>query len=547
VLVAGERAVGIERIQPVLVGMQLALTALWRSYGVEPDAVVGHSMGDVTAAVVAGALSPADGLKVIGTRSKLMSRLSGQGAMALLELGAEDAEKLVADYPDVTVAVYAAPQETVIAGPPEQVDAVIAVVDAQGLLARRIEVDVASHHPTVDPILPALRSALADLTPGEPRIPLISTVGQSNGAVAEFDADYWVVNLRSPVRFSQAVATAFEEYGNHTFVEVSPHPLLTHAIGETLASASSSDRFLVTSAMKRGEDETLSVHTQLAILGVTAPKIDGVRLADIPPSPWLHAKYWIEKKSVGQRLPDVHPLLGVHVEMPSGSEHVWQTDIGTETLPWLADHTVHGQAAVSAAGFVEIALAAGCQALGVSVDAVQVTALEIERPLILDAQTRVTTQLAQNPDGNRVEIQARSAGGSWSRYAVADIDVTHQDAPSVQHDVEQSTAIVLSDEVADHPEYRIHPVLLEAALRQLAGAVPADSQDVSADTSYQPVSVETIRVFGPVPGRARCYVDLAEQGQGGYRGRIVLTDDAGIPVAELTGIELRPVDLATVP
>jgi phthiocerol/phenolphthiocerol synthesis type-I polyketide synthase D len=547
VLVAGERAVGIERIQPVLVGMQLALTALWRSYGVEPDAVVGHSMGEVTAAVVAGALSPADGLKVIGTRSKLMSRLSGQGAMALLELGAEDAEKLVADYPDVTVAVYAAPQETVIAGPPEQVDAVIAVVDAQGLLARRIEVDVASHHPTVDPILPALRSALADLTPGEPRIPLISTVGQSNGAVAEFDADYWVVNLRSPVRFSQAVATAFEEYGNHTFVEVSPHPLLTHAIGETLASASSSDRFLVTSAMKRGEDETLSVHTQLAILGVTAPKIDGVRLADIPPSPWLHAKYWIEKKSVGQRLPDVHPLLGVHVEMPSGSEHVWQTDIGTETLPWLADHTVHGQAAVSAAGFVEIALAAGCQALGVSVDAVQVTALEIERPLILDAQTRVTTQLAQNPDGNRVEIQARSAGGSWSRYAVADIDVTHQDAPSVQHDVEQSTAIVLSDEVADHPEYRIHPVLLEAALRQLAGAVPADSQDVSADTSYQPVSVETIRVFGPVPGRARCYVDLAEQGQGGYRGRIVLTDDAGIPVAELTGIELRPVDLATVP
>ena len=95
VLVAGEPVVGIERIQPVLVGMQLALTALWRSYGVEPDAVIGHSMGEVTAAVVAGALSPADGLKVIATRSKLMSRLSGQGAMALLELGAEAAEKLV--------------------------------------------------------------------------------------------------------------------------------------------------------------------------------------------------------------------------------------------------------------------------------------------------------------------------------------------------------------------------------------------------------------------------------------------------------------------
>ena len=161
VLDAGEPVVGIARIQPVLVGMQLALTELWRSYGVEPDAVIGHSMGEVTAAVVAGALSPAEGLDVIATRSRLMSRLSGQGAMALLELDATAAEKLIADHPDVTVAVYASPRQSVIAGPPDQVDALIAIVDAQGRLARRIEVDVASHHPTIDPILPELRSALA--------------------------------------------------------------------------------------------------------------------------------------------------------------------------------------------------------------------------------------------------------------------------------------------------------------------------------------------------------------------------------------------------
>ncbi len=508
VLLAGEPVVGIERIQPVLVGMQLALTALWRSYGVGPDAVIGHSMGEVTAAVVAGALTPADGLKVIATRSKLMSRLSGQGAMALLELGAEDAEKLVAEYPDITVAVYAAPEQTVIAGPPEQVDAAIAVVDAQGLLARRVEVDVASHHPTVDPILNELRTALAGLAPMTPKIPWISTVGHTNGAAPAFDADYWVVNLRNPVRFSQAVAAAFEEYGNHTFVEVSPHPLLTHAIGETLASASSSDQFLVTSAMKRGDDETLSVHTQLATLGVTAQETDGRRRVDLPASPWLHASYWLEKKPVAPRLPDVHPLLGVHVEMPSGREHVWQTDIGTETLPWLADHTIQGRAVVSAAGFAEMALAAAGQALGASV----VTALEIERPLILDGQTRVTTQLSQGPDVNRVEIQARSAGGSWSRYAVADIDVI--DVPAGRPDGE-GAEIVLPDEVADHPEYRIHPVLLDAALRQLAAAIPTESDD---DASYQPVSVETIRVFGPVRGRARCHVELAEQAPGGLPG-----------------------------
>ncbi|HXO13601.1 MAG TPA: SDR family NAD(P)-dependent oxidoreductase, partial [Mycobacterium sp.] len=532
VLLAGEPVVGIERIQPVLVGMQLALTALWRSYGVEPDAVIGHSMGEVTAAVVAGALSPADGLKVIATRSKLMSRLSGQGAMALLELGAAEAEKLVGQYPDVTVAVYAAPEQTVIAGPPEQVDAAIEAVDAQGLLARRVEVDVASHHPTVDPILAELKDALADLKPMTPRIPLISTVGQSDAP--KFDADYWVVNLRNPVRFSQAVAKAAE---NHTtFVEVSPHPLLTHGIGETLASVSSRDRFNVTAAMKRGDDETLSVHEQLATLGVTAQDTDGRRRVDIPASPWLHASYWVEKNPAGHRLTNVHPLLGAHVEMPSGHEHVWQTDIGVETLPWLADHTIGARAAVSAAGFAEMALAAAGQALGASV----VTALEIERPLILDAQTRVTTQLSQGPDVNRVEIQARSAGGSWSRYAVADIDVVG--AAAGKQDGE-GAEIVLPDEVADHPEYRIHPVLLDAALRQLAAAIPADSDE----TSYQAVSVEAIRVFGPIRGRARSHTELIEQGQDGHRGRIALTDDTGATIAELTGIELKPVDLASVP
>ena len=209
VLTAGEPVVGIDRIQPVLVGVQLVLTELWRSYGVQPDAVIGHSMGEVTASVVAGALSPADGLRVIATRSRLMARLSGQGAMGLLELDAAAAEALVADYPDVTLAVYASPHQTVIAGPPEQVDAVIAVVDAQGRLARRIEVDVASHHPTIDPILPELRTALAGLTPQRPSIPVIATTHDEtvSGGTA-FDAEYWAANLRNPVRFSQAVARA---------------------------------------------------------------------------------------------------------------------------------------------------------------------------------------------------------------------------------------------------------------------------------------------------------------------------------------------------
>ena len=127
--------------------------------------------------MVAGALSPADGLKVIATRSRLMSRLSGQGAMALIELDASAAAELLAGYPGVTIAVYAGPQQVVIAGPPDQVDAVIAVLAAQDRLARRVEVDVASHHPIIDPVLPDLRAALADLAPQQPSIPVFVTTG----------------------------------------------------------------------------------------------------------------------------------------------------------------------------------------------------------------------------------------------------------------------------------------------------------------------------------------------------------------------------------
>ena len=176
VLANGEPVSGDSRVQPVLMGVQLALTELWRSYGVEPDAVVGHSMGEVSAAVVAGALTAAEGLRVIATRSRLMSRLAGHGAMAELELDAAATEELIVDYPDVALAVYASPHQTIIGGPAEQVDAVITAAQRQNLRAQRINMEVASNTALMDPILPELGSALADLTPQSPTIPFISTV-----------------------------------------------------------------------------------------------------------------------------------------------------------------------------------------------------------------------------------------------------------------------------------------------------------------------------------------------------------------------------------
>ncbi|MEO9016507.1 MAG: type I polyketide synthase [Mycobacterium sp.] len=296
--------------------------------------------------------------------------------------------------------------------------------------------------------------------------------------------------------------------------------------------------------MRQVEDETLFFHTELAALGVIAASPDAGRFTDIPTSPWLHSSHWITSSALAQQLPDVHPLLGVHVELLSGRDHVWQHDIGAESLPWLADHRVGGRAVLPVASFVEVALAAGREALSTPIEAVQVTEFAVEQTLTLDCQTQVTTQLTQTDDGTRVEVHARPAGGTWSRYAVASIDVVSGlPAPSVEagsgwseHD------IALPDQVADHPHYCIHPVLLDTALRQLVAAVPAGSE-----TDYLPASAATIRVYRHSGRRARCHTELTKQGDGDFIGRIILTDDAGTPTVELTGIRLRPMDPGALP
>jgi len=591
VLAEGQSVTGIERIQPVLVGVQLALTALWRSHGVEPDAVIGHSMGEVTAAVVAGALSVADGLRVIATRSRLMSRLSGQGAMGLLELDSVAAEALLADHPEVSLAVYASPRQTVIAGPPEQVDEVIALVGARDQLARRIDVEVASHHRTIDPVLPELRTILTDLTPMTPKIPLISTTG-GHADDPTFDAEYWSANLRNPVQFSQAIGTAAENHA--TFVEISPHPLLTHAITDTLESVTPARRVLVTAAMNREHDQTLFFHTQLAAVGAAATGADGGRLTDVAHTPWHHRTFWVADRSSMADLNNGHPLLGAHMELPSGRDHVWQADVGTEVCPWLADHKVHGLPIMPAAAFAEIAVAASSAALGLPAHAVSVERLEIEQMLPLDSHTRVTTQLNRGPDGTaRIEIYSRSAADRWLRHAVAEAVASQGDSPPARQDgrVEGSgsevspadfyvalrqtgqyhgpafaalttivrhgdgatgasdTEITVPEQAPRNPAFRIHPVILDAALQSVAAAMSDRTIAEAAEVSYLPVSFVKIRLFGDVGRHARCHataVDLDDTAAGKL-GTIVLADAAGEPTAEITGVYLRRVERRAVP
>jgi phthiocerol/phenolphthiocerol synthesis type-I polyketide synthase B len=309
VISGGEPVSGDAHVQPVLMALQLALTELWRSYGVHPDAVIGHSMGEVTAAVVAGALSVADGLRVIAIRSRLMSQLAGQGAVGLLKLDAEATEAVIADYPNVSVAGYISPQQTVIAGPVAPVDAVIAAVSAQNRFARRVNMEVASHTALMDPILPDLRTALADLVPSMPTIPFISTVVEHT-TTPVLDAEYWVANVRQPALLSQAITAAAEDHG--TFIEVSAHPILTHAVSDTLESVT---HHHAVGTLWRDGDDTVTFHTNVNAVHTTAPP-EMPHPAEpapvLPTTPWHHSKHWT---TVAPSAPVNH---GEHVGIPRG-------------------------------------------------------------------------------------------------------------------------------------------------------------------------------------------------------------------------------------
>uniref|UniRef100_UPI003899CD10 type I polyketide synthase n=1 Tax=Mycobacterium sp. HUMS_1102779 TaxID=3383487 RepID=UPI003899CD10 len=405
VLAGGESVAGIERIQPVLVGVQLALTALWRSYGIEPDAVIGHSMGEVSAAVVAGALSPRDGLRVITTRSRLMARLSGQGAMALLELDPDGAAELIAEHPDLTLAVYASPRQTVIAGPPEQVDAVIATVAAQDRLARRIEVDVASHHPIIDPVLPELRSALADLAPRRPGIPIITTTGET----PTFDADHWAANLRNPVRFTQAVAEAGAEHG--TFVEVSPHPVLTYAISDTLADVHHHSL----GTLARDTHDTLTFHTNLNAAHTAAPprtEHPGGPAPVLPTTPWHHTRHWVtatQRAASGGSAPAPGTLLGARTDVAATAACLWQANLAPEVKPYPGCHRLHGVDVVPLSVLLQTLTAAAREA-----GAAAVSDVRFEHPIVVDRPRAIQVLAA---DGSVTVSSRAGSDAPWIRHA----------------------------------------------------------------------------------------------------------------------------------
>ncbi|MFY7634064.1 type I polyketide synthase [Streptomyces sp. NY05-11A] len=298
---------GVDVVQPALFAVMVSLAEVWRSYGVVPDAVVGHSQGEIAAAVVAGALSLQDGARVVALRSRALGALAGRGGMVSLALPPDQVRELVAERPGLSLAALNAPTAAVVSGDPATLDTLLADCDTRGVRARRIDVDYASHSDHVEEIREELLGALAGLRPARSRIPVYSTVADGGWLDTEgMDAEYWYRNLRETVGFEPAVrALAAAEFT--AFVEVSPHPVLTMGVSETVQESGG----VALGTLRRGEGGMQRVLRSLAEAFAHGVPVDwqplfegtGARTVEIPTYPFQRSRYWLNPPTAADHGP----------------------------------------------------------------------------------------------------------------------------------------------------------------------------------------------------------------------------------------------------
>ncbi|WUC45217.1 acyltransferase domain-containing protein [Streptomyces cellulosae] len=306
-------------VMPALFGLQVALAELWRSYGAEPSAVIGHSLGEIAAAVTAGALDAPTGARIVAFRSRLLTTVRG-GTMAVVDLPPPDLGRMTEDLPTLHVAVYASPEQCVVTGSAQEVGALVARVTAEGGFARTMPVPVAGHSPDVDPLLDAFAWELGAVPYGDPVCRRYSTVLDDPLDEAPYDTAYWLANLRRPVRFEQAVRAAARD-GHRVFVEVAPHPTQAHPLARTLEAAGA-DEALVVPTLRRGTDDATSFRTALATLLVHGARVPSARetlhpdgrITDVPPPRWQHRRYWAGEVVLPLPAPESRPAAATRLD-----------------------------------------------------------------------------------------------------------------------------------------------------------------------------------------------------------------------------------------
>ena len=584
-------APGLDRVdvvQPALWAVMVSLAELWRSVGVVPDAVIGHSQGEIAAAYVAGALSLEDAARVVARRSRLLVHLSGEGGMVSVACDLPRAQELIAAWGDrLNVAAVNGVSAVVVSGEADALAELMRRCEADNVRARKIDVDYASHSVQVDAIRAALAEALTGIEPRSSSVAFFSTVTGELTDTAGLDADYWYRSIRQTVQFERAVRSA-RAAGYQVFIESSPHPVLIAAVEDTLADCDrdlGGDAFVVPSLgrddgglerfwLSAGQAHVagVGVDWRAAVAGL------GGRRVELPTYGFVRQRFWLPGGSTGSS--DVatlglagaeHALLGAVVQRPDSGGVVLTGRLSTAAQPWLADHAVGGTVLFPGAGFVELAIRAGDE-----VGCGELEELTLSTPLVLPTSDGVPVQLVVGPateSGHR-ELSVYSSGAQpdseWVLHAhgllrtgsvapAADLSVWPPVGATVvdvagaygrlagrgyeygrafqglramwaRGDEIFAEVVVPDDAGAQDGGFGIHPVLLDAALHAI-GVVGERTQTV-LPFSWQGVSLHAA-------GASRARVRIAPAGAGAVS--VELADGTGLPVLSVRSLVMRPV------
>ncbi|MEU6479268.1 SDR family NAD(P)-dependent oxidoreductase [Streptomyces sp. NPDC047017] len=592
VLRGAEDAASLDRVdvvQPALWAVMVSLAAVWESLGIVPSAVVGHSQGEIAAACVAGALSVEDAARVVALRSRALVKLAGTGGMVSVPLPAARVEDLLERWPgQISVAAVNGPASTVVSGDPDALDALLASCESDGVRARRIPVDYASHSAHVESLREELEELLAPVRPRAGRVPLHSTLEDRLIDGHEMDASYWHRNLRHTVRFEPAVR-ALAGSGHTVFVECSPHPVLTVGLTDTLADAGA-DTAVVTGTLRRDDGGTARVLTSLGRLvahGVR-PDWDAVFAgratgrAALPTYPFQGERYWLEPTAatgdpaaVGQRDAG-HPLLGAAVALPGDGGLVLTGRLSATAQPWLTDHAVGSTVVVPGTALLELAVRAGDET-----GHPYLADLTLEAPLVLPDRTDVHLRVVVSANGGTdderaVTVHSRAADAApdepWTRHATGLL--TAGPAPAGEHlaawppagaesvdtaqlyaglgalgldygpafrglrsawradDALYAEVALPLETAAQAPLFGLHPALLDSALHAIAlgGFLEAGDGGPWLPFTWSGVTLHSA-------GATALRVRIAAAGEGAVS--VTVCDTAGVPVATVESLGLR--------
>jgi len=557
--------------QPLLFAIQVAMVMALRTAGVQPDACMGHSVGEVAAAWAAGALTLDQASRVIAVRSRLQARTTGAGRMAVLGLGAAAAAVAVAGT-GIEVAAHNSSGATTLAGPEAALLALGARAKDAGWAFTLLDLDYAFHSGAMEPIRDALAKELAGLAPGPATLPFVSTVAGGPADGTTLDAEYWWRNVRAPVRFAEAAAHLVAS-GVRVFIEIGPQPVLQAYLHDALTAADATGRVLPTLSRRAASaDPVVLTAGRAHAAGCDirrAPAFSGPRrTGGLPIYPWQREPHWLFHTTEAEAVvdsPQEHPLLGIR----RGAEPAeWSAHLGTTSHPWLADHVVGGATVAPAAALVEMALAAA-RARHPGAAALEVSDLEINRPLVFEHGVLREVRLRVGTAGGGFEIMSRSrlSDEPWTVHAAGRIGAGESAAPArdappadsmprtlggpalyalagglglaygpafqivQQVEIGRDTAVVRFAPGAPDGGFLLPPALMDGALQGLLALAAGKLGDGDGVLPWRLGRVRLLAPGGTVPASARLHVTRV--GPRSVRADIALLDAAGAVVAEL--------------